>query len=67
MNRETHHPIRKHGSQCYRITLAGELFGQIRKHSDGWHAEVRHANNGELVRYAGIWKTLSDAIEELTT
>lgn len=41
-------------------------FGQMHKKSDGmWHAEIRDGDTGQILQYAGIWKTLRDAVEEV--
>lgn len=47
----------------YRLNLGNGFFGQIKKNGRKWVAEIRR-ENGDLVRYAGIWRTLADAEEE---
>lgn len=71
---------RKHYYGCYRVTLLGGRFAQITKGrwykstdeffrdaQDGrhWWAEVRDADSGDLLHYAGVWETLADAINEV--
>ena len=50
-------------SGCYRIHGPNGYYSNIRKESDGWHADIRKPD-GTLTRYAGIWKTLRDAGSE---
>lgn len=57
--------LRKHGSNSYRLTLSADRFGQITKKGRQWYAEVRDTNAGHIVRFAGIWSSLKDAVEEL--
>ena len=42
-------------------------FGQFRKRSDGWHAEIRDHASGDLIRFAGIWRRRRDAVEEIVS
>ena len=69
--------LRCHYSQCYRLTLASDTFAQIKLNREstvqglidgttgtGWLVEIRMANTGDLIRYAGVWRTLRDATEE---
>ena len=51
--------------RSYRVRVAGEdgYFVGIRREPDGWHAVVRDSL-GDLVCFAGIWKTLRDATAE---
>lgn len=57
---------RKHRDNVYRITLSTIHFGQITHLEDGagWHAEVCDTVTGTRLRYAGIWKTLQEAVSE---
>jgi hypothetical protein len=57
--------IRKLSANIFRITLTDDRFGQVRNSGKEWHAEVRRTHDGALVRYAGIWGSRKDAIEEL--
>jgi hypothetical protein len=50
---------------AYRIRLTPAHFGQIIRRGREWHAEVRYVDTGVLKRYAGIWGTRRDAVEEL--
>jgi|DEB0MinimDraft_3_1074331.scaffolds.fasta_scaffold245806_1 hypothetical protein len=54
----------KHYQGCYRISNGSAEFGQIRKQGREWHAEIRNMQTGDLVRYAGIWSTKRDAVDE---
>ena len=47
----------------YRLS-ADTKFAGIKHERDGWHAEIRSRDTGDLIRYAGIWPTLRDAREE---
>lgn len=63
---------------CYRTETVRGRFGQIKKKpgywdskygcavyvAAGWHSEIRDSS-GELQRYAGVWPTLKDAVEEV--
>ena len=57
--------IRKHYKGCYRITLTGSLFGQVKKDGSTWNAEIRSIESGNIERYAGIWNTRKEAVEEV--
>jgi hypothetical protein len=57
--------LRKHGSNSYRMTLSSDTFGQITKKGSKWYAEVRDTNAGHIIRFAGIWSSLKDAVDEL--
>ena len=46
----------------YRV-VSDDKFAHIHKDGRKWYATIR-ALNGDLIRYAGIWNTLKDAIEE---
>jgi hypothetical protein len=50
---------------CYRLTLTDEIFGQIKREGTIWAATVRSTNNGGIIRFAGEWETLRDAVAEL--
>lgn len=39
-------------------------FGQIKREGRRWTAEIRESQTGALVRFAGIWATKRDAVEE---
>ncbi len=61
----------KHADSFYRL-CSDTHFANIRKgrkysdeQSSKWYADIR-TTNGNLVRYAGIWNTRKDAIEEAT-
>ena len=56
--------LKKHYEGCYRINY-GDIFGQIKKVKRTWQAEVRNTKTGQLIRYAGLWNTRREAIEEL--
>ena len=57
--------IRKLTNNIFRITLTDEYFGQIIRDGKKWNAEIRKTETGTLVRFAGIWNSRKDAIEEL--
>jgi hypothetical protein len=57
--------IKKHYQGCYRISNGGEIFGQIKKDGRKWIAEIRETDCGDIKRYAGIWNTKKEAIEEV--
>lgn len=57
--------VRRHSKGVYRVSCGGERFGQIKQAGGEWHAEIRDTESGSLIRFAGIWKTRSDAIEEV--
>ena len=53
----------------YKVTFGDKGFSNIRKETFGpnknkWIADIRKPN-GELRRFAGIWNTLKDALEEV--
>ena len=50
----------------YRLT--GEHhFSNIKLENDGlWSADLRYQHSGELVRYAGLWSTKREAVDEAT-
>lgn len=50
------------GADC----IGRELFANIKKTGSEWHAEIRCAANGEIVRFAGIWSSLKDAKDEVS-
>lgn len=55
--------LKKHGNG-YRVSANKSVFGQIKKNGHMWEAEIRETKTGDLVRFAGIWKTLADAKDE---
>ena len=55
--------LRKHAPDYYRIG-EGYYFGQIIKDGRQWNAEIRRSHDGALMRYAGIWTTRKEAVEE---
>lgn len=57
--------VKRHGPRCYRVSGNGDRFGQIKRDGREWHAEIRDTESGSLVRFAGIWNTRRDAIEEV--
>jgi len=57
--------MKQHFSGCYRLTLSDSYFGQIKKVKRQWEAEIRENDTGTLVRFAGIWSSRKDAVEEL--
>ena len=63
--------IKKHYQGCYRISDERNVedpfsvFGQIYKDGRKWIAEIRYSESGDIKRYAGIWDTKKDAIEEV--
>ena len=57
--------IQKHYPGCFRVSDGGEIFGQIKKDGRKWTAEIRYSESGDIKRYAGIWSTKKDAIEEV--
>lgn len=57
--------IVKYASGFYRVS--GEnYFANVKLDSKDkkWHAEIRRRDDGVLVRFAGIWNTKKDAVEE---
>jgi hypothetical protein len=59
--------INKMYAGCYRTEARswnGEQFAQIKKQGREWLIEVREVETGDLVNYAGLWNTLTDAKEE---
>lgn len=58
--------VRKHHRGCYRVTLTPDEFGQVKREGQReWLAELRDTRTGDLIRYAGLWPTLWQAIAEL--
>ena len=63
--------IKIHYQGCYRISDERNVedpfsvFGQIYKDGRKWIAEIRYSESGDIKRYAGIWDTKKDAIEEV--
>lgn len=66
--------VRKTRPGAYRVSMPhsaayGEVYGFVEKKGREWHADVRTPGTGpqrsEVMRHAGIWKNLKDAIEEL--
>lgn len=55
---------RLHYPGCYRVSLDGGRFGQIKRVGRKWHAEIRR-DDGSMLRHAGIWSTLAEAVEEI--
>jgi hypothetical protein len=52
------------------MDLSGQMFGkhrfgQVRNDFGEWIAEIRVIESGNIVRYAGRWKTRRDAVAEL--
>lgn len=47
----------------YKLTADNGFFSNIRREGNKWHADIRKPS-GEIKRYAGIWQTRRDAIEE---
>ena len=56
--------VRSHYKGAYRITLDTEHFGQIKRDGAGWHATIRITDTGVILRHAGIWTTLREAVAE---
>ena len=49
----------------YRVHVDGsDDFGQIMKEKSKWYAEIRDSD-GVIRRYAGIWNTRQDAVQEV--
>jgi len=57
--------VRMHRTGVYRLSNGGDRFGQVRRVGREWHAEIRETETGTLVRFAGIWRTRRDAVEEI--
>ncbi|MFB6196883.1 MAG: hypothetical protein ABEI52_01260 [Halobacteriaceae archaeon] len=56
---ETHH------GSTVRVSNGSDEFGQVKPYNSGqWLAEIRKADAGDLIRYAGIWSSKQDAIHE---
>ena len=57
--------VAKHYDGCFRVRTDNESrFGQIKREGREWHAEIRDKQSGQIIRYAGIWSTKRDAVEE---
>ena len=48
----------------YQVMAMPHGFANIHKRPDGWHADIRD-RHGNLLRYAGIWKSLREARGEV--
>jgi hypothetical protein len=57
--------VKRHYRGCYRVSNGSDRFGQIKRDGREWHAEIRDSESGSLIRVAGIWRTRSDAIDEV--
>lgn len=57
--------IKKHYPGCYRVSCDKQAFGQIKKEGREWNAEIRSTTTGTILRFAGIWNTRKDAVEEV--
>jgi len=57
--------LRRVISGLYRVTLSDQHFGQIRRNGGKYFAEIRLIETGEFKRYAGVWRTIAEAREEL--
>jgi len=58
--------VTKHYKGCYRVTYPGTgCFGQIKKAGREWIAEIRDSADGSIIRPAGIWGRLRDAVGEV--
>lgn len=54
-------------SGFYRVT-ASEAYANVKRerqgeHSGKWVVDIRN-NSGDLIQYAGVWKTMRDGVEE---
>ena len=58
-------PLREFVPGRLRLTIDDRRFGQIKREGADWKAEVRDADTGVILRYAGIWKTRREAVAEL--
>lgn len=56
--------LKKHYPGCYRTETVHGRFGQIKRDGREWKAEIR-SRSGDLERYAGIWGTRKDAVDEV--
>ena len=45
----------------------GEYFKPDSTRGHHWRAEIRNRNTGELLRYAGVYPRLTDAVESVNT
>jgi hypothetical protein len=61
---DTDLPVSRLLAGYYRITADRGYANVKRDRETGkWHGDIRN-NSGDLVRYAGIWKSKKDAVEE---
>lgn len=59
----------KYRPQVYRIKIKSnkDEFGQVSKNLGKWEGEIKRKSSGETIRFAGIWKSKKDAIEEVVS
>lgn len=57
--------LHKHYRGCYRTETVNGKFGQIKKVNLKWVAEIRSSDTGNLLRFAGVWSSRKDAVEEV--
>lgn len=50
----------------YRTETIAGFFGYIKKVDSQWHAKI-YTKDFELNRFAGVWNTRKEAIEEIET
>lgn len=58
--------IKKYSPTTYRVVADTSIFGQIKRVDQKWHAEYRETETGTLIKFAGIWVTRQDAIDEVS-
>lgn len=54
------------GTGLYRLVAPSGYYSNIRRVGREWYADIRKPS-GDLKRYAGIWRTRRDAVEEATS
>ncbi len=62
--------FKKHFDGCFRSDSVTNHhgvrhFGQIKKDGRNWDAEIRNSETGKIDRFAGIWTSKKDAVEEI--
>jgi hypothetical protein len=52
----------------YRVTIeGGRAYGNVKKNKETrmWEGEIRSELSSQILRYAGIWNTKREAVEEV--
>jgi hypothetical protein len=66
---DTIFPITRFLTGYYRVS-APEAYGNVKKMRYGefrgmWVCDIRRQSSGELIQYAGVWKTKREGVEEV--